>query len=401
MATLGIERHLANKIVAIAKTMPALLVTGPRQSGKTTLVRRTFPKHRYVSLENPDELDFALNDPRGFLKKYDAPAILDEVQRAPQILSYLQQMIDEDGRGGQWILTGSQHFLLMSQASQTLAGRLAIMELLPLSLAEVVGAPVLDPEDALLRDSVARRPAASLNEIIFRGFYPRLQDVALDANDWLSAYVQTYVERDVRNLLKIGDLGAFRRFLRLCAGRSGQILNFSSLANDAGISSPTAHSWIGILEASFIVRLLPPYFRNFNKRLIKAPKLYFLDTGLLCHLLEVRKSQDIAAHPLRGAIFETFVVSGLYKMFANFGRRAPLYFWRDHVGHEIDVVVDLGDGFVPLEIKSAKTVNTEFFKDMQWWLALRDQPDRSGILCYGGDQSYQKGSFTIHPWWCF
>ena len=244
-------------------------------------------------------------------------------------------------------------------------------------------------------------PKETLEEVIFQGFYPRVHKESLDPRDWYSAYYQTYIERDVRDVLKIGDLSTFRKFVRLCAARSGQLANYSSLAVDAGISPPTARSWLSILEASSLVLLLYPHFRNFSKRLIKSPKLYFLDTGLLCQLLEIRKPAEITAHPNRGAIFETFVVSGIYKLFTHAGERPPLYFWRDHTGHEIDMLLDLGLELLPIEIKSSRTVVNEFFREMRWWLNLKGNKQEKGILCYGGNESYKRENFTVHPWWHF
>ena len=396
-----IPRHLAPKLKKLAQGFPAIFITGPRQSGKTTLARETFPSFKYVSLENPENLDFALEDPKGFFKKFEAPCIIDEIQRAPLLLSYLQGLIDESQKPGQWILTGSQQFLLMEKISQTLAGRLAITQLLPFSLSELMETSPRNPVTTLRELSTIAKPSQNLEETMIKGFYPRLHTSKLDPKDWYSAYYQTYVERDVRGVLKIGDLATFRKFVRLCAGRSGQLVNFSSLAVDAGISPPTARSWISVLETSSLITLIAPHHGNFNKRLTKSQKLYFLDTGLLCYLLDISHAKDIVSHHLRGAIFETFVVSGIFKLFAHHGEKPPLYFWRDHAGHEIDLVVDLGSRLLPIEIKSSRTILSEFFKTMKWWMGLQKTSHKEGALCYAGEETLKRDFFVVHPWWDF
>ena len=395
------RRHLSGKLKELAQGFPAVLVTGPRQSGKTTLVQQCFPSHRYVSLENPEIFEFANTDPKGFLAQNAPPCILDEIQRAPELLSYLQGLIDQNPHPGHWILTGSQQFLLMNKVSQTLAGRIAIVQLLPLSLLELQGLPARKPEEALMEREEIAKPQCSLEEIIYRGFYPRIHKDHLNPRDWYSAYYKTYVERDVRDVLRIGDLSTFQKFVRLCAGRTAQLLNLSSLANDAGISAPTARSWISVLEASSLVFLLQPHHQNFNKRLIKSPKLFFLDTGLLCHLLGLRQSEDLNIHPLKGAVFESFVVSEVFKLFSHLGESPPLYFWRDRTGHEIDLLIDLGVKLWPMEIKLGQTVSTDYFQNLKWWLGLRKNSQKEGILCYGGEENYHRENFLIHPWWYF
>ena len=285
-----IQRALAAALRRAARRFPVVTVTGPRQSGKTTLVKHEFPRHAYVSLEEPDQRAFALEDPRGFLAQFPGPLVIDEAQRAPDLFSYLQVLVDERDVPGRYVLTGSQNFLLLQSVSQSLAGRCAILHLLPLSLAELSARPPL----ALTRLglSVPRlpaRPKPALEQVLFTGFYPRIHARKLPPREWLAGYVQTYLERDVRQVLNIGDLETFSRFLRLCAGRNGQLVNLSALAADCGISQPTARSWLSVLEASFIVVLLRPHFQNFNKRLTKSPRLYLLDTGLLCYLLNIRR----------------------------------------------------------------------------------------------------------------
>lgn len=399
-----LPRHLQTSLVRAADQFPVVTLTGPRQSGKTTLARQAFPDHDYVSLEDPDIRAFALEDPRRFLAGFEGGTVLDEVQRAPDLFSYLQGLVDEDPHSRRFILTGSENFLLAERISQSLAGRCAVLHLLPFSMAEVGERAPLDPAelDAPQRDgpwsSGSQGSEPSLDEVLFRGFYPRVHHQGVDARTWLSSYVATYVERDVRQVVNVGQLELFQRFLRLCAGRSGQLLNLASLANDVGVSPPTVRSWLSILEASFIIHRLPPHFANFNKRLIKSPKIHFLDSGLLCFLLGVRNPSDLANHPLRGAVFESFVVSEFLKSFLHLGERAPLYFWRDRTGHEIDILVDLGRRLIPWEIKSAETVTKSAYSNLRWWQGLSDNPHRGGGLVHGGDRSYRRGDFAVRSW---
>ncbi|MBI1871778.1 MAG: ATP-binding protein [Chlamydiae bacterium] len=393
-----ISRYLSFKLATLSKGFPAIYVTGPRQSGKTTLVKEFFKNHHYVSLENPNLLEFALRDPTGFLKANPAPCIFDEVQKAPQLLSYLQELIDASPLPGSWILTGSQNFILMERITQTLAGRSAILRLLPLSISEILHQPFQEPVKRLTQIASIPKPKDSLEKFIFKGCYPRLYTQKIDPQDWYASYDQSYVERDVRDVLKIGNLTTFRNFVRLCAGRSGQLLNLSSLANDAGIAQPTAKSWISILEASSLIYLLPGHHKNFSKRLVKSPKLYFLDTGLLSYLLKLRSAEDIPLHPLKGALFETLVVSELVKLFTHAGQEPPLYFWRDHTGNEIDILIDLGKELLPLEIKSSSQVSSDHFKTIRWWFNLKDNSQEQGIIFYGGENSYLRENFIIQPW---
>jgi predicted AAA+ superfamily ATPase len=323
-------------------------------------------------------------------------AVLDEVQRAPELFSYIQGFADER-RGGPLILTGSQHFLLLDRISQSLAGRAAILELLPFSIAELVARPAITP--SAFESCEAEVPSEcdlDLDETLFTGTYPAIHDRRLEASTWLDGYLRTYVERDVRTISNIGNLDAFLRFVSLCAGRSGQLLNRSSLGADVGIDQTTVSRWISILQASYIVDLLRPHFQNFSRRLIKSPKLYFNDTGLLCRLLGIRSPKDLRSHPLRGAIFETFVVSELRKLYLHHGQRPPLYFWRDSNGREVDVIVDVGQRRIPIEIKSAETVAKDFVKGLDAYLALSEDP--WGVLVYGGREAYQRGVHHLRPW---
>jgi predicted AAA+ superfamily ATPase len=394
-----ISRALEPVLTSIARQYPVVTLTGPRQSGKTTLVRESFPDHAYASLEEPDLREYALADPRGFLGQFPGRVILDEVQRAPDLFSYIQTIVDREDVPGRYILSGSQNFLLLRSIGQSLAGRSAVLHLLPLSLAELDGRQPF-PLELLGKEVPAwdREGRADLLETLFRGFYPRIYDKGLDPTTWHSGYYQTYVERDVRDVLNVGDLEAFGRFVRLCAGRNGQLLNLTSLANDCGITHTTARRWLSILEASFLVFLLRPYHANFGKRLIKSPKLYFLDTGLLCYLLRIQSPEDLRLHGSRGSIFESFVVADLLKNFLNRGREADLYFWRDSTGHEIDVVIDRGLERIAVEVKSAQTVAEDFFSGIDFWRKLIGDPEAPSALVYGGDRSYRRSGVSVHRW---
>ena len=379
--------------------MPIVTLTGPRQSGKTTLVRAAFPELPYVSLEAPDTRERALADPRGFLRPLLDGAVLDEVQRAPDLLSYLQEIVDGDPRPGRFVLTGSQNLLLLDRVSQSLAGRARILNLYPFSLSELADREPWDPEDANGPDpDRAAEKGRSLHEMLHSGLYPRIHDRGLDAVPWLSDYRATYVERDVRQIVNVQDLDTFRRFLGLAAGRSGQLLNASSIANDVGVDHTTLRRWLSILETSFIVHLLRPHHRNFGKRLTKSPKIYFLDPGLLCSLLEIRSPDDLRVHPLRGGIFESFVLAELVKAYAHRGARPPVYFWRDSAGHEVDFLVDAGRRLVPIEAKSGETVPGTFFDGLIWWRKLVGDADAPALLVHGGDEMFEYRGMRAVSW---
>ncbi len=393
------KRVLEKELKRVARQYPVVTLTGPRQSGKTTLVRTSFRNHEYTSLEEPDVREFALEDPRGFLDQFSGPVVLDEVQRAPDLFSYIQTSVDEKDSPGQFILSGSQNFLLLESISQSLAGRTAILHLLPLSLGEIErrkSFPLAKMGRELPR---GRRPSQrKVMETLFRGFYPRIHDKDLDPGRWYANYYRTYIERDVRDILNVGDLESFGRFVRLCAGRNGQLLNLTSLSNDCGITHTTAGRWLSVLEASFLITLLRPHYRNFGKRLIKSPKLYFLDTGLLCYLLRIRTPDDLRFHASRGAIFESYVHSELSKNFLNQGLESDLYFWQDSAGHEIDILVEQGDDLVPIEIKSGQTISSDYFKSIDLWRKLAGDAEHPAALVYAGDKTLRRKKVTVYSW---
>ncbi len=404
-----IPRTLEASLQRSAGPFPVLFLTGPRQSGKTTLARMAFPDYLCVSLEDPQRRAEALEDPKALLRRVaEAPGVIfDEAQRAPELFSYIQGVVDER-RGGPFVLTGSQNFLLSERITQSLAGRTAVFELLPFSVAELVGRPALKPEDfsgargGVSGGATPARPSQPLEELVFVGLYPAIHDRGVDAAQWLRSYVRTYVERDARAVGAIGDLDTFLRFLGLCAGRTGQLLNLSALGAEAGVSHSTARRWLSVLRASYIVTLLAPHHENFSKRIVKTPKLYFLDTGLLCALLGVRDAGDLWNHPLRGALFETFVVAELTKLFVHRGERPRLFFWRDSHGTEVDVLIDLGREHVAVEVKSGLTVAADAFRGLEAYQRLRHASggeSAGSVLVYGGDEWYERRGHDVRPWW--
>ena len=392
-----IPRHLAATVERAATQYPVVSVNGPRQSGKTTLLRRTFPRHRYVSLESPDERAFALEDPRGFLGRFDGPVILDEAQRAPDLFSYIQTSVDAEPAPGRFLLSGSRNFLLLRSISQSLAGRVRLACLLPFSLAELTRRKAPAMNDLLAPGARNPVPAGAWTDHAVRGFYPRIHDLGLDPGEWLAQYFQTYLERDVRDLTQVGDLEAFGRFVRLCAGRAGGLLNLSSLGNDCGVSHDTARRWLSVLEASFVIFLLPPYHRSFSKRLTKRAKLYFVDTGLLCWLLRIRNAEQLASHAARGAVFENLVIAEALKAGCNAGERPDLYHWRDQRGNEIDLLVETPDGPHAVEIKSGETVGSDFFRGLARWRTLTEG-SAPATLVYGGTESYTRSGVDVRAW---
>jgi hypothetical protein len=377
-----IKRNLTNRLVGAARDFSVVTLTGPRQSGKTTLVRSTFPDHAYSNLEAPDARAYALADPRGFLGQFRGGVILDEVQRAPELLSYIQVAVDERPVPGRFVLTGSQNLGLIEAVSQSLAGRTSVLHLLPLSYDEVCRFP--EPPDGLL---------ATMRT----GGYPRIHDAGVAPADWLSAYTATYVERDVRQILNVVDLAAFQTFVRMLAGRSAQLLNLSALAADCGIAHNTARAWLSVLEAGFLVFRLLPLHQNLTKRMTKSPKVHFHDTGLICYLLGVRTDDELRLHPLRGAVFESWVASEVMKARINRGLRPDLHFYRDQTGLEVDLILDSGTRLVAVEAKSGETVSDDYWKALDAFSRLAKAPIERVVL-YGGNQRQTRSRAEVLPW---
>ncbi len=382
-----IRRQIETVFRNLASQYPVVTVVGPRQSGKTTLARMVFPDHPYVSLEDADVRQFAISDPRGFLTQYQRGAIIDEIQRAPQLPSYIQTMVDARGTPGRFILTGSQQFELMTQVSQSLAGRTALLRLLPLTLAEVNSVRTINATGRM-----------SLAECLLKGFYPRIHDQKLNPSQAMGDYFATYVERDLRQFSAVHNLSQFELFVRLCAGRTGQLLNLNSLANDAGISQPTAKAWMDLLQTSFIVHLLPPWFVNTSKRLIKSPKLYFHDTALACWLLGLRTADQVFRDPLWGALFENFVINEALKDRYNQAENSPIYFYRDADGNEVDLIIPNGHQVHGVEIKAGATINADYFKGLQRFQNHHPNMLGSGCVVFGGEQAQMRSPWPALPW---
>lgn len=379
-----IHRVLGEKIAAATGSFPVISLMGPRQSGKTTLIRTLFPDYAYRNLENLDDRMAAEEDPRRFLKPHAASGlIVDEAQKVPSLFSYLQGIVDESGKMGKFILTGSQNFLLLENITQSLAGRVALFNLMPFGMDELEIAELM-PNDA--------------DQLIFTGGYPVLYDRPVGPPDYFPAYIQTYIERDVRSIKNIGDLSTFQRFVKLCAGRTGQLLNLSNLGSELGINYKTVRSWISVLEASFIVFLLQPHHRNFNKRIVKQPKLYFYDTGLLCALLDIQSPEQVSTHYLRGHLFENLVISEYVKHRLHLGMRSNAFFWRNSTGHEIDLLIETRRTLHAVEIKSGETLNNEFFKNLRYFKNISGLPAESLFLVYGGERNQSRKHGQVVGW---
>lgn len=380
-----IKRTLKSKLQELKKQFPVIALFGPRQSGKTTLSKATFPSYKYVNLESFEEREFAKSDPKGFFERFrnEEGIIFDEIQKSPELLSYVQLEVDERQAAGRFIITGSQNILLNQHVNQTLAGRVAITTLLPLSIEELREAHLL-PENA----SVA----------IFKGFYPRVHQDHIDAVVFSESYVRTYVERDVRDIRNITSLADFQKFMRLCAGRIGQLLNLTSLATEAGISLATCKSWLSLLEASYIIFFLQPHHVNFNKRLVKMPKLYFYDTALACHLLRLTHCDDVFDHYLRGGLFESMVIADLLKKRYHRGLPPNLYFWRDKMGHEIDCILEERGALTAIEIKSSSTITSEMFEGLHKWAELSQTDIKNGLLIYAGNEEQKRSIGHLLSW---
>lgn len=368
----------------MAEIFPVVAVTGPRQSGKTTLVRATFPTYSYVNLENPDDRQAAIEDPRMFLRYHGQNGtIIDEMQKAPELFSYLQQISDETKKMGNYILTGSQNFLLMEKVTQSLAGRVSVNNLLPFSLIEL-------PQNTIINNDI--------NQLLYTGMYPAIYDRKIPPENYYPSYLQTYLERDVRSLKNISNLNVFQRFLQLCAGRAGQLLNLSNIGNELGIDGKTVRSWLSVLEASFIIFFLQPYFRNFKKRIIKRPKLYFYDTGLLCSLLGLNNPAQLMSHYLRGALFENFIIGEYLKIKRHQGATPNIYFWQDNSGNEVDLLIDNGGRLTAVEIKSGMTINQDFFKNLLKFKKFSGITSKDCYLIYGGEESMPRQNAQVLSW---
>ncbi|MBA3954830.1 ATP-binding protein [Candidatus Dependentiae bacterium] len=380
-----ISRSLTLHLIEAAKQLPVVALLGPRQSGKTTLARATFKDHIYISLEDLDTRKFAQEDPRRFFfeNRNEHGIILDEFQHVPELLSYIQTQVDTEDIPGYFILTGSQNFLLNQAISQTLAGRIALLYLLPLSISELKAKELL-PE--------------KVDSLIFKGQYPRVYARNLNPATWYRDYIATYLERDVRQLAAISDLSRFHYFIQLCAGRVGQLLNVSSLATDCGIDVRTAKSWLSLLEASYIIFLLQPHYKNFSKRLIKSPKIYFYDTAIACSLLGIESEQQLQNHYLKGNLFECLITSDLIKHFYNANRRPQLYFWRDNHGHEVDCIIEKAMQLIPIEIKLSMTISSSLFEGLKYWKEISDNIYPKAYLVYGGFQDQERAQATVVSW---
>ncbi|MBI4845979.1 MAG: ATP-binding protein [Candidatus Omnitrophica bacterium] len=378
-----IKRQAEHKLKTLAKGFPIVALIGPRQSGKTTLARKAFPDKPYTLLEDPDTLSFARKDARSFLSQFPNGAIIDEAQNAPQLFSYLLGIVDNKNIPGMFVLTGSQNFLLMEKISQSLSGRIALLKLLPFSYSELLDAGIAYDE---------------YEQYLLKGMYPRIYHANILPRDFYSAYVQTYLERDVRNLKNIHNLSDFHTFLKMCAYRSGQLVNLSSLANDCGITHNTAKAWISILETSFIIFMLKPHHNNFNKRLIKMPKLYFSDPGLAAYLADIYDLSHMSNHPLKGGLFEGFIISDLLKGRFNLGEENNLYFWRDKTGHEIDCLIEEGMNLKAVEFKSGRTITDDYFKNIEYWNRISKNKYKKSFIIYGGRQEQRRAIGHVIPW---
>ena len=378
-----VNRTIVEGINAYMQRYPIVALTGPRQSGKTTLLKGMFPDFRYVSLENPDNRAFAENDPNGFLQLYDQKVILDEVQRVPALLSYIQTIVDSNNMMGQFILSGSQNFNLMKSITQSLAGRVALFKLLPFDMMELKSADLL-PSD--------------YEQLILKGSYPALYDRSIPFASFYANYIETYIQRDVTELLSIRDFGLFRTFLKLCAARIGQQLNIANLSSETGVSVPTLRSWISILESSYIMYQLPPFFKNFNKRLVKSPKLYFYDTGLASFLLGIRNEKTLLESEFKGALFENMIITEYVKQNYHYNLYHDFYYWRDSNGHEVDLLVSNDTAYDAIEIKSTKTILPKQFAGLDFLANIGGDAIRRKILVYGGDSSQKRTLYQIWAW---
>jgi len=379
-----IQRELVKILAEYATEFRAVLLVGPRQSGKTTLVRETFPNKPYVSLENPDERLLAETDTRAFLNRFPNGAILDEAQRVPPLFSYLQEILDKTEEDGLFILTGSNNILLQENITQTLAGRLGVLDLYPLSFREIASIG----EDY------------TLNELIFKGSYPEIYNKNRKPGLWYSSYIRTYVERDVRQIKNIENTSLFIKFLKICAGRIGQQLNITAISNESGIDLRTVQSWLSVLEQTYVIRLLQPFYNNFNKRILKTPKLYFIDTGLACSLLGIRKKEELEMSHFRGALVENYIITECFKNNSNQNSEQTFYYWRDNKGVEVDLIIDNGTTFLPIEIKSAETFSNDFTINLKKIKSYSDVKD--AVIVYNGKMEFETSDgIKVFNWTSF
>ncbi|MCF8359378.1 MAG: ATP-binding protein [Prolixibacteraceae bacterium] len=378
-----IRRDISNKILEAAEKMPVICVTGPRQSGKTTLVKNLFPHYTYYNLEFPQHREFAQKDAVGLLNKIEEGIIIDEIQRVPELLSTIQYIVDEKKTLGKVVITGSQNIMTMQTVSQTLAGRVALFTLLPFSFVELAGSGFEEK---------------NAEDYMFKGFFPRIYDQGLDPVNWLQDYINTYVERDVRQVITVKDLTLFSNFLHLCAGHTGQLINYSTFSNNLGVEVKTIKSWMSILETSYTIFIQPPYYKNFNKRVIKAPRLFFYDTGLACNLLGIHSAHGLTNHYLRGGLFESFIISEFYKYIFNRKLNSKIYFFRDSNGNEVDVVFEQNGITKAVEIKSGKTIISDFFKGLNYWDKLTGLKKNEKYVIYGGDEDQYRTNARVLSW---
>jgi len=398
-----IRRNLETSIRIYSSQYPVVAIVGPRQSGKTTLAKYMFPGHKYLSMENLDIRHMAQDDPRGFLDDYGKNIILDEIQRVPSLFSYLQERVDLDDSPASYIITGSQQFILMEKITQSLAGRIITFQLYPFSFNELYEAKPDKNIDSIFKikqQDIKGVEKIDIYKMIFTGMYPRIHDKKLDARKWIENYILTYIERDIRSLVNVENLKLFEDFLKICASMSGQLINYTSISNSIGVSQPTVKKWLSLMETSGILFVLPPHSKNFKKRIVKTPKLYFTDTGVLSFLLSIRNPDELINHPLWGNIFETFIISELYKRVHHTGENPPFYFWRDKTGNEIDLIVDIGLKLLPIEIKASKTYSPELKTNIFSWLKLKNNTADKGFVIYRGEEVIGKRSaVSVIPWW--
>ena len=380
---MAVKRNIIHEINFLKEKYPIVAITGPRQSGKTTLLKDLFPGYKYISLENPSIRRFFNNDPHGFFREYNSYCIFDEAQREPELFSYLQTIVDESKIMGQYILSGSQNFHLVQGITQSLAGRVALFKLLPFDTMELKNANLLPK---------------SYIELMLKGFYPAIYDRDIPSNSFYNNYIQTYVERDITELVNIRDMKAFRTFLSLCASRAGSLLNLNSLANDCNITQPTAKAWLTLLETSYIIYLLQPYHKNFDKRTIKSPKLYFYDTGLLCHLLKFKKKEQLVTNSYKGHLFENMIIMEYLKQNYHRNQGKDFYFWRDSAGNEVDLIIHDDEKLDIIEIKATETILPEAFKGLIYFEKLAKDLIKSKTLVYAGTEKHIRSAANIVSW---